>query len=54
MLDSRFEAICLLVCRASQTYVHYRMAEKKKLAELMRLKEVLISAHTVFVGYKYL
>lgn len=38
VLFSEFETIYLLVSSASHTYLHYQMAEKKKLAELLRLE----------------
>lgn len=41
LLFSWAEAICLLVYPMSHTYVHYPIADKKKIAELLRLKEVL-------------
>lgn len=43
------EAICLLICPASHTYVQYRMAEKK-LAKLLPLKELAIQTFAVLVG----
>lgn len=39
VLVSASKAICLIVCPALHTYLHYKMAEKEKLAELPRLKQ---------------
>lgn len=53
MMISRYKSICLLACLAFHTYVHYMMAENKRLAELLRPKELAISAHSVFFGHEY-
>lgn len=50
VLYSRFEAIFLLVRPALHTFLHYPMAEKKQLAELLLLQEVNIPAYSVFVA----
>lgn len=47
------EAIGLFVCPASHAYVHYLMAEKTKLPELLRLGEVSILVYSVFVRQRY-
>lgn len=40
-LVSASEAVFLLVCSASHTYVHHEMAEKMKLAQLLRPEKCL-------------
>lgn len=54
VLPSASAAICLLGCAASHIYVHCPMAEKEKLAELLRLIKVAISAYAVLVGHGYM
>lgn len=49
-----FEAICILGCSASYTYVHYPMDENIKLAQLFRLKENASPVSSILVGYRYL
>lgn len=53
VMVSESEDICLFVCSASHTHGHYSMDEKKKLVELLHLKEVTIPAFSIFVGYGY-
>lgn len=48
------KAICVLVCLATHTCLHYPITEKKKLAELQRLEEVTILVYCDFVGREYL
>lgn len=46
---SRSEVVCVLVCAVSLTYVYYWMSEKKRLAELLSLKEVGTLAFSIFI-----
>lgn len=48
------DAIFFLVCPTSHTYLYYTTVEKKKLAELLRLKGVAILKYFNFVGHGYL
>lgn len=54
MLGLGSEAIWLLVCPASHTFVHDPMAKKKKLAKLIRLEKLDILACSIFIGHGYL
>lgn len=45
----RLEAICLLVCPTSLSYMRYSISVNKKLVEKQRVKEVAILAYCVFV-----
>lgn len=45
--------ICLLVCPALDTYLHYQMDEKEKLTELLRLKGAAVLTFSVLVGHGY-
>lgn len=44
----------MLMCHALHTYVHCSMADKKKLAELLRPEDVCIPVLSAFVGGEYL
>lgn len=50
VLVSEDDAICMLVCTASQTHVHYSKVPNKKLAEVLPLEEVTIQVYSVLVG----
>lgn len=48
------EAVCLILCLVSHTYLHYLTVEKKDLAMLLRLEEVTFPAYFVFFGKRYI
>lgn len=50
---SWFEDMCLLVCIALRTHVCYWMDEKKRVAELLYLKEVAIPVVSIHVRHRY-
>lgn len=54
MLVSGSDAKPVLVYLASKCCLHYRMAQKKNLAELLRLEMVAIQAYFLLVGHGYL
>lgn len=56
VLVSRSEAICLLACPVSHTYLQYKMAEmdKKRFSIPLSLEGVDIPACSIFVEHRYL
>lgn len=54
VLGSETEPISLLLCPVPYTFLHYPPDELKKLAELLRLKDLQIKALFVIVEYWYL
>lgn len=54
MLVFGLHATCLSVCSVLHTNVHYAIAEKKKIPDLLCLQEVPIQTYSVFVRYEYL
>lgn len=54
VLASASESISLLVCPTSYAHLYYPIAEKKKLAELLRPEEVRISPFSILIGHEYL
>lgn len=51
---SAADDISLSLGLTAHAHVHYQMAEKVNLAELLRIKEARISTFTAFVGHEFL
>lgn len=54
VMDLKTKPNYLLVCSESRSYVHYKMAEKKNVVEVLRLEGLSIAPILVLVGHRYL